>query len=306
MKIAITGANGLIGRQLSLKLFKEGNIITLLTRDSSSINGDQYPKDTIKEWDYRDLNHLKDLTDNNDAIIHLAGANLSSKRWNNKYKNLIYDSRITSTKNIVTAIDLCSVKPKVFIMLSAVGIYGNRGDEYLYEESKCGNDFLANLCKDWEDEAAKIESLGIRRVSLRVGLVLTKEGGVLKKMIPPFKLFIGGTLGDGNQWFPWIHIQDVVDIIEFAIKNETIKGAVNCASPGIVRMKDFAKTLGKTLSRPAYFRIPRFALKLISGQIADTALSGQRISVEKLLRAGYQFRFKELEEALKEILINSG
>lgn len=304
MKIVITGANGLIGRNLRSKLLTGGNTLTLLTRDASLINKDQNPSCVVKSWDYTNVDQLRELIDNNDAIIHLAGANLSSKRWSKKYKNIIYDSRITSTKNIVTAINLCRVKPKVFIMLSAVGIYGDRGDELLYEESEYGNDFLANLCEDWENEARKVESLGLRRISLRVGLVLSTESGVLKKLLLPFKLFVGGTLGNGNQWFPWIHIQDVVNIIDFTLQNDQINGAINCAAPGIVRMKDFAKTLGKTLRRPSYIRIPRFALRIISGQIAETAISGQRASVEKLIKAGYQFKFKDLEGALTNLLIS--
>ena len=305
MKITITGSNGLIGKELSSKLLNDGNNIILLTRDASSVNNVQNQSFSVKSWDYKIPDQLKELMENNYAIIHLAGANLSNKRWNKEYKDIIYDSRITSTKNIVNAIESCTIKPKVFIMLSAVGIYGNRGDEVLREDSQYGNDFLANLCRDWENEAEKVESSGVRRVSLRIGLVLSKEGGVLKKLLLPFKLFMGGTLGNGAQWFPWIHIQDVVNIISFALTNESMKGAFNCAAPGIVRMKDFSKALGKTIRRPSYIRIPKFVLRIISGQFAYTAVSSQRVSIKRIKRTGYKFRFEELGSALNNLLIGN-
>ncbi len=196
-------------------------------------------------------------------MVHLAGANLGAKRWNEEYKKLAYDSRILSTRNLVEAIKSVEQKPKVFICSSATGIYGNRYDEVLDENSSPGNDFLATLCNDWEKEAKKVEQLGVRRVSIRTGLVLDKNEGLMKKLIPSFKIFLGGWLGNGKQWFPWIHIDDIVGIYLHAIDNSNINGAVNAASPGIVTNKEFSKMLGKVLSRPALFPIPKLALRII-------------------------------------------
>lgn len=304
-KVIITGGTGLIGKELVKKLLRQGIETTLLTRNTTIAYKNKIQATHIEESDYSDPNQLQNIINGQNAVVHMVGANLSAKRWDNKYRKIIYESRITSTKNIVLAIERCKTKPTLLVTLSAVGIYGDRGNELLSENSEYGNDFLAHLCKDWEREAERVEFLGIRRVSLRIGLVLSKDGGVLKKLLLPFKLFAGGSLGDGNQWFPWIHIQDVIDIIDFVLNNESINGAVNCAAPGIVRMKDFSRTLGKTINRPSYINVPKFALRIISGQIADTAVSGQQISVEKLLKAGYQFKFNELEGALKNLLNKS-
>ncbi len=237
-----------------------------------------------------------------DAVVHLAGANLGAKRWNEEYKKLAYDSRIVSTRNLVEAIKLVEQKPKAFICSSAVGIYGNRYDEMLDEKSSLGNDYMATICKDWEKEAAKVEQFGVRRVSIRNGLVMQKDEGVLKKMLLPFKLFIGGPLGSGRQWFPWIHIDDIYGIYLRAIDDEKLCGSVNATSPGIVRMKDFAKTLGKVLKRPFLFPVPGFVLKFIAGELAEYAVMSQRTSADKILNACYKFKFENLGEALRDLL----
>ncbi len=237
-----------------------------------------------------------------DAVVHLAGANLGAKRWNDEYKKLAYDSRIISTRNLVEAIKKVERKPKSFICSSAVGIYGSRYDEVLDENSSLGNDFMSDICKDWEKEAEKVEQYGVRRVSIRTGLVMQKDEGVLKKMLLPFKLFIGGPLGSGRQWFPWIHIDDIVGIYLHAIDNENISGAVNGASTGIVTMKEFAKTLGKVLRRPSLFPVPKIAMKIVAGEVAEYAVMSQRTSAEKIIESGYQFKFEELERALRDLL----
>jgi uncharacterized protein (TIGR01777 family) len=161
---------------------------------------------------------------------------------------------------------------------------------------------MANICKDWEKEAEKVEQYGVRRVSVRTGLVMQKDEGVLKKMLLPFKLFIGGPLGSGRQWFPWIHIDDIVGIYLQAIDNENMSGAINGASPGIVTMKEFAKTLGKVLRRPSLFPVPKIAMKIVAGEVANYAVMSQRTSVDKILKAGYKFKFENLEEALSNLL----
>ena len=195
-----------------------------------------------------------------------------------------------------------SRKPKVFICANAVGIYGDRFDEILDENSFLGNDFLANLCKDWEKESEKLENVNVRRVSIRTSPVLIKGEGLLQQLYLPFKLFVGGPLAGGRQWFPWIHIDDIVGIYMHAIDNESIFGTVNAASPGIVRMKEFARVFGKVLKKPSIFPIPKFAMKIVAGEVADYAVMSQRISINKILQSGYKFKFENLEEALRDLL----
>jgi hypothetical protein len=301
-KIIITGATGAIGQSLAKEIITRGQDVILFTRNIETAkkkipNASKYVK-----WEYEYIDRWKNELIGINGIIHLAGANLGAKRWNKNYKKLAYDSRIISTRNLVEAIKSVDQKPKVFITSSAVGYYGNRYDEVLDESSSHGNDFLATLCNDWEMEAQKVELYGVRRVSLRTGLVLMKNEGVLKQLLLPFKLFIGGPLGNGRQWFPWIHIDDVIGIYLRAIDDENLKGPVNVASSGIVRMKEFAKTFGKVLRRPSIFPIPKLAMKVVAGEIADYAVMSQRISVEKILNAGYKFKFENLEETLRDLL----
>ncbi len=244
----------------------------------------------------------KDYLNETDSVIHLAGTNLGAKRWNNEFKKELFNSRIESTRQLVNEIKKCRDKPKSFVTASAVGYYGDGGDEVLIEKSNPGKDFLSNLCYEWEKEAEKIEDQNVRRVSLRIGLTLSSEGGVLKKLLPPFKIFLGGPLGNGKQWFPWIHIEDLINIIIHAIKTDSLLGPVNIASPGIVRMNDFATSIGKVLQRPSFFQVPKFILKIAVGEFADAIISGQKVSVDKLLKSGFNFRFADLENALKNLL----
>jgi uncharacterized protein (TIGR01777 family) len=290
-KIILTGATGLIGQNLCAKLISQGDEITIFTRNPGGAKKIILDETEIVEWNHNNPDEWKDYLEGKDAIIHLAGASLAAKRWNENYKLEIYN-----------AIRNCGVKPKVFITASAVGYYGNRGDDLLIEESQPGEDFLAKLCYDWENEAEKVEQFDVRNVSLRIGLVLSKKGGVLKQFLIPFKLFIGGPLGNGNQWFPWIHIDDLLNILVYTLNNESLKRSVNSVSPGIVKMKDFASTLGNVLHRPSLFPVPKLLLRIIAGEIADSIVSGQRISVDKLLKSGFDFKFDNLTDALKDLL----
>jgi uncharacterized protein (TIGR01777 family) len=312
-KIIVTGATGSIGSRLCPLLIEKGNEVTIFTRST------EFAKRIIPnafnyiEWNYEsgldDPSSLKlsrtgwmNELSGKDAVIHLAGANLGAKRWNEKYKKIAYDSRVISTRNLVEAIKSAEQKPKVFICSSAVGIYGNRNDEALDESSLPADNYLANLCKDWEAEAAKVEEFGIRKVSIRTGLVLDKDEGLLKQMLPAFKLFAGGYLGNGKQWFPWIHINDIVEIYLHAIGSETLAGAINSASPGIVRMKEFATELGKVLHRPALFPIPKIAVKILKGELGNFVTDSQKVIPNKLLQSGYNFKFENLEDALRDVL----
>ena len=302
-KIVITGATGSIGRILMQKLIARKDEAIIFTRNIEKAKSEIPNASKYVKWDYKNPEEWKDQLSGVDAVVHLAGANLSSKRWNEEFKKLVYDSRVVSTKNLVEAIKATGEKPKAFICASAVGYYGDRFDEILSEESLPGNDYMANLCKDWEAEAAKVEQFGVRRISVRTGLVLSKDEGVLKQLYLPFKLFVGGPLGNGRQWFPWIQIDDIVGIYLQAIDNGGLTGAINAASPGIVRMNEFARTFGKVLHRPSLSNIPKIAMKIVAGEVADYAVMSQRISANKILNAGYKFKFENLEEALRDLLV---
>jgi len=301
-KIIITGATGSIGQRLVQELTARGDEVTVFTRNPKNTEEKLPTAKSIIKLDYYKPAEWKNHLNGVDAVVHLAGANLGAKRWNDKYKKLAYDSRIISTRNLVEAIKQTDQKPKVFICSSAVGIYGNRYDEVLDENSSLGNDFLANMCNDWETEAQEVEEFGVRRVSIRTGLVLDNNDSLLKKLLPTFKLFLGGYLGNGRQWFPWIHIDDVVGIYLHAIDKENISSVINGASPGIVTMRKFAKTLGKVLRRPSLFPVPKFAMKIVAGEVAEYAVMSQRTSVEKIINAGYNFKFENLEEALRDLM----
>ena len=301
-KIIVTGATGSIGRRLVKELVSKGYEITIFTRNPEQSKMKIVNANKFVKWDYDKTDEWQQYINGVDAIVHLAGANLSRRRWNNVYKKLAYDSRIISTRNLVETIKSVEQKPKVFICANAVGIYGNRYDEILDETSSLGNDFLANLCRDWENEAAKVEEIGVRRVSIRTGLVLSKDEGLLKQLYLPFKLFVGGPLAGGSQWFPWIHIDDIVGIYLHSIDNESIQGPINAASTGILRMKEFARIFGQVLNRLSIFPIPKLAMKIVAGEVADYAVMSQRTSVEKIIDAGYKFKFENLEKALNELL----
>ena len=301
-KILITGASGTIGRRLIEKLALRKDEIFVFTQNAQQAQSKLSGVKEIIKWDYQKPDEWKGYLNNIDVVIHLAGANLAGKRWNPKYKQIAYESRVFSTRNLVKAIQSAHQKPKVFICASAVGIYGDRFDEILGEKSFLGNDFLANLCKDWEQESEILEKLNVRRVSIRTSPVLIKGEGLLQQLYLPFKLFVGGPLAGGRQWFPWIHIDDLVGIYLRTIDDDSVQGPINAASPGIVRMKEFAGDFGKVLRRPSIFPIPKFAMKIVAGEVADYAVMSQRTSVEKIINAGYTFKFENLEEALRNLL----
>jgi len=301
-KIIITGATGSIGSRLCKELIARGDEVTVFTRNTETTKQKFPDAINIVNWDYNKPNEWKEHLNGLDALLHLAGVNLGAKRWNKEYKKLAYESRVTSTRNLVEAVADVDKKPETFICSSAVGYYGNRGDDYLSESEGRADNFLAKLCADWENETKKVEPLGVRHVSVRTGLVLNKDEGLLKQMIPSFKLFLGGYLGNGKQWFPWIHIDDIVDIYLQAVDNDSLHGAINAASSGIVRMKEFSKTLGRILHRPSFLPIPKFAIRILKGELGKYVTDSQRVVMDKLLKSGYKFKFENLDEALRDLL----
>jgi uncharacterized protein len=237
------------------------------------------------------------------TIFHLAGEPVAEGRWTDAKKRRLRDSRILGTRNLVETLRQLNDKPKVLVAASAVGIYGDRGEEILQENASSANDFLADLCRDWEAEAHTATSLGIRVVSIRIGIVLGNGGGALQKMLTPFRLGVGSALGSGKQYMPWIHLHDLADLFVYAAEHESLMGPVNGTSPNPVSNYEFTKTLGKTLGMPTFFpAVPGFALKLMFGEFGNILLHSQRVMPHKALNAGFQFRYSELAPALVNIL----
>lgn len=300
-EIVITGASGLIGNKLARSLINRGDHVYIFTRNTDKTKNIIPDAAEYIEWDYKKPDTWSDKLNNKDILIHLAGANISAKRWTNHYKEIILNSRELSTKNLVNVISSLPNRPKSFICASGVNYYGDSGDQILTEEKQPGNDFLANVCKNWEDEAKYVEKAGVRRVSIRSGVVLTTKEGALKKMLFPFKLFIGGPLGNGNQWFPWIHLDDIVNIYIHCIDNDNLNGAFNACSPNPVTMNEFAETLGKVLHRPSFLKVPDFVLTLIAGEIAEVITASLKVIPKKLLEKGFKFKFKYLKNTLEDL-----
>jgi uncharacterized protein len=296
--ILITGATGLIGSHLSRKLRARGDkVIALSTHGAEA--GEILPE-IFKAIDWKDYFSLKD--EKIFGIINLAGMNLAGKRWNDKVKKQLYDSRIGSTAKLIDLISKMEVKPEVLVSASGVDIYGDSGDKDVYEDSPPGNSFAARLCVDWEKEAMKAENYGARVVTLRTGMVIAEEGEALRKMIFPFKLFIGGAPGGGRQYLSWIHIDDITDIYMMALENKNMRNAFNASSPNPVRLKEFCSILGRLLHKPSFMPVPAFALKLLFGEVSELILSGRRALPKKLLELGYRFRYSDVKEALAEEL----
>lgn len=302
-KIFVSGATGLIGRELIKKLFNRGDDITVVTRNKSRHYDDFSYVYRMEEVDFHSSDELADLIEEQDVVIHLAGANISEKKWTPDFKQIILESRIITTRLIVEAINKAKKRPGTFICASAVGYYGNRGNEILNESSLPGNDFLSKVCFEWEKEANKAKELGLRCVNIRTGIVLSREGGALPKMLPAFKYFIGGGLGSGNQYFPWIHHRDEVNIIIHAIDNKDLNGPVNAVAPDSITMNEFASALGSILKRPSFFNVPKFALKMMLGEGADALTAGQRAVPEKLLQHNFQFQYTPVKNALVDLLL---
>lgn len=298
-KILITGASGLIGRELTKLLLNEGHEVVHLSR-SKKYNSQ------VKQfiWDI-DKGVIEDgAFDDVDSIIHLAGAGIADKRWSQKRKLEIIESRTKSADLIFNTVAKSSKSPVIFISASAIGYYGAvTVDNIFHEEDEPGNDFQAEVCKHWEKSADRFNNLGLRTVKLRFGVVLSEMGGALKKMLLPTKLGFGSALGSGNQIIPWVHIEDVVNIIAKSLNDNKIIGAFNVAAPSFNNYNDFAKTLAKVLNKPYFMpNVPAIALKLVLGEMSEIVLKGSRISPNKIIEYGYNFKHTNLEEALKDIL----
>jgi uncharacterized protein (TIGR01777 family) len=310
MNILMTGATGLVGTALVKTFTAEGHTIYRLRRAETPKSSAKKPGVFDVPWNPSSGeiggsagsgSHLQ-VPAAVDAVINLAGAPVVGGRWTKDRKALLRSSRIDTTRGVVSAIAKMDKRPQVLLSASAIGYYGNRGNEVVTEESAPGSDFLAELAKEWENEAVKAEELGVRVVLLRFGIILAKEGGALPKMLLPFEYGLGGKLGSGRQWTSWIALEDVVAIIDAALRNDSWKGPVNLVAPQPLRNADFTKSLAKVLHRPAIFAAPAFALRLAMGEMAETLLGGARVTPQVLEQHGYRFHYANLDEALKAIL----
>ena len=302
MKVLVTGSTGLVGTALVNELARDGHTVCRLIRPSSTVVGGAKQGFDVA-WS-PSTGELGGAGVGADAVVNLAGASIAGGRWTKARKELLRTSRIDTTRALVGALAKMNARPRVLVSASAIGIYGDRRDELLTEDSKPGSDFLAGLARDWEAEALKAEALGIRVVLARFGIILAQQGGALAKMLLPFKLGVGGSLGSGKQWMSWITLEDVVAIIRLTIENGAVRGAMNVVAPQPVQNGEFTKVLAKVLRRPGLFPAPALALRLALGEMADALLlSSQRVTTQKLQQLGYRFRFPELPSALQSVLV---
>lgn len=296
MKILISGSSGLVGTALVESLESGGHDVSRLVRHAPSSANEI-------EWSPDRYSIALARIEGFDAVVHLAGESIAEGRWNDEKKARIRDSRVKSTQLLSESFAQLAQPPKVFVSASAIGYYGNRGDERLTESSGPGDNFLAGVGIEWEKATEKAVEKGIRVANLRFGVILAANGGALAKMLPPFRMGIGGRIGDGKQWMSWIALDDVVSIIEFVIANESLSGPINVVAPNPVRNAEFTSALGKALSRPTFVPVPAFGARLAFGEMADALLlSSQRVEPERLKEAGYKFQFPELRAALKKVL----
>ena len=299
MKILVSGSHGLVGRALIKELSSKGHDVARLVREvppSNSPDVEWHPdREMIASGQMFSI----------DAVVHLAGESIASGQWTEEKKRRIRESRVIGTQLLSKTLAGLSRPPRVFISASAIGFYGNRGDELLTEESAPGDDFLARVCVDWERSTAAAEEKGIRVVKPRFGIILAKEGGALAKMLPPFRMGIGGKIGSGRQWMSWIALDDVVKGLDYLLLQESISGPVNFVAPNPVTNATFAGALGRVLGRPTFLPVPSFGARLAFGEMADALLlASQKVQPKRLNDSGFSFQYPNLADALSHILAN--
>jgi uncharacterized protein (TIGR01777 family) len=298
MKLVIAGGSGFIGRKLADLLLEKGHQIVILTRkDRPSNSRIKYVK-----WLQEGAAPEKEIG-KADAFINLAGVSINEGRWTQQHQKQIYDSRMTATDEIIRIIQSLPDKPTVLVNASAIGIYpSSLNTVYTEKSTEISNDFLGRTVHDWEKKAYQVSVLGVRVVCMRFGVVLGTEGGALPLMVLPYKLFVGGRLGSGEQWVSWVHVNDVARSLLFAIENDHLNGSVNVTAPFPTRMKEFGKTIASILQRPHWFPVPAFLLKLALGNKSKLVLEGQQVLPDVLLKEGFEFSFPSLESALADLL----
>lgn len=302
MKIIITGGTGLIGSVLAEDLAKDGHEVIILSRRPQSAKTFP-PGIRLEKWDGRTAQGWGNLAEGADAIVNLVGENLSAGRWTAKRKRAILESRINAGVAVVQAVQQAQNKPRVLIQSSAIGYYGPSDIESLEEDALPANDFLAKVCQTWEATTQPVEALGVRRVVTRSAVVLTTKPGsiALPRMMLPFKLFAGGPLGSGQQWFSWVHLEDEIRALRFLIDTPEARGAFNISAKPLTN-RQFAKVLGKVMHRPSFFPVPAFLIRLLFGEMSTVVLDGQNVSAKRLTDLGFHFQFPEAETALRDLL----
>lgn len=301
MRVGITGATGFIGRRLCHALLERGDEAIAITRDAALAERLLPSGVQVIAWGFVANPTPGPALPDVDAIVHLAGASING-RWSRKRMQDIYESRILGTRNLVAALEDRKARPRVFVGGSAIGYYGDRGDDVLDEDAQPGEGFLAEVCRDWEAETMRAEALGLRVVRIRTGLVLGPDGGVLSTMRLPYLLGLGGPMGGGRQWMSWVHLDDEVGLILHALDHQEVAGALNAVAPAPAMNKEFAGALGEALRRPAFVPLPSFALRLALGRASELVLASQRVRPARALATGYHFRHPSLRPALEEIL----
>jgi uncharacterized protein (TIGR01777 family) len=298
MNILITGGTGFVGSELCPMLLRQGHYLTIITRSPEKYKEEEAKNQQFLSWD----SDFVDAMEQADAVINLVGENIFSQRWTEEVKKSIYTSRIDNTKKLVEAIHKAENPPEVMVSASAAGYYGGRGTDILTEDEPPGKDFLAQVCVDWEKAAKPVQESGVRLANPRIGIVLEKGGGALQKMLPPFRFFVGGPVGRGTQFVPWIHRHDLCRGLIFPLENDGFEGPYNLNAPNPITMEEFAHAMGDVLNRPSLFRVPEFVLDIVLGEAADPILDSLRLKAEKLQQAEFQFQFSHVREALSEIL----
>ena len=302
MKILITGSTGLVGVALGQSLKHAGHTMCRLIRPATAAESIRSSEGFDVSWN-PESGELGGAAVGAHAVVNLAGASIAGGRWTTHRKLLLRASRVGTTRALVAALARMAIRPRVLVCASAIGYYGNRGDEVLNEDSGPGEDFLSAIAKEWEAEARKAEANGIRVVCARFGVILAKNGGALPKMLTPFKFGVGGRMGSGQQWMSWITLEDVVGILHLALEDGALRGSINVVSPQPIRNVDFTQGLANALHRPALFPVPAFALRLVLGEMADALLlSSQRVIPAQLEKVGYHFLHPDLQGALTTVL----
>lgn len=303
----IIAGTGMIGRTLTVDLLADNHDVTVLSRSPAAYENAFPAEIHFRKWDGTSAAGWQDAVEGVDAIVNFAGESIAGDhfipdRWTARKKRRVLESRLLSGRAVVEAVAAASDRPPILVQASAIGFYGPREDEAIYDSESPGDDFLASVCVEWEAATKPVEELGVRRIILRTGLVQTLEGGPLPRLILPFRLYAGGWFGSGRQWWSWIHMADVVRAIRFLIDHDSASGPFNITAPNPLTAKEFGRVLGRVMGRPAYLPVPGFAMRLFLGEVSTIVLDGQRAEPQKLEALGFEFSYPDAESALREIL----